>query len=456
MRLLRLVHRIIRRFFAGPSVKQYIAANKSQLKKAPADAPQLLINKVHSYPPIELYAKVSHYLSHKRQYSIWHYSFESERLDRLGLPHPVLSRIFRSFGSRQGLSWQWLKLDSVRLVYQALAAFFRLRTKTDVLDLEFNGVSLGSLVYDSYLRRYRKETIALKSWGLLWTVVQARLIAQRCQQYFDTHQVALVIPGDVAYIYSGIVARSAILRNIPTYSIVEIPCRLQKMGRDYYRRVPYWKYSEEFERLNIDAKTNALKKAATMIRGRLDGNIDGNMAYMKQSAFGSSTNSRPVLSKNGKANILVLLHDFFDSPHIYRSMLFPDFWEWICFTLTQASNTPYNWYVKAHPNGLSGNANITAKLQAKFPNIQFIDPKLSNRQLAEEGLNTVFTVYGSAGHEFPYLSIPVVMAGDNPHVAYDFTYNPNSIDQYQKLIERAGHLTCNCQTQQLQEFYYMH
>ena len=65
------------------------------------------------------------------------------------------------------------------------------------------GVPVGTLIYDTYLRRYRQETLQTRSWRLLWILIQAQVIVRRTQQYFRENQVVLLIPGDVAYIYSA-------------------------------------------------------------------------------------------------------------------------------------------------------------------------------------------------------------------------------------------------------------
>ena len=457
MKPFHLAKNLLRRLIASPNARHYMAANRACFQSQKNHTKrQVLINQVHSYPPVELYAQASNYLAKRKNASICHYRFESERLDRLGVPHPVLERLFSSFGSRLGLSWRWLQTDSIALIFEALRTFRDLRSKDDVLELEMEGVPVGTLIYDTYLRRYRQETLQTRSWRLLWILIQAQVIVRRTQQYFRDNQVVLLIPGDVAYIYSGIVARAAILKGIPTYSVVEIPCRLQLMDSSFYRRVPYWRYREQFAALPRKKQLTAKQQATKLIDARFSGLPDGRMAYMHQSTYAAQNGAKRALLCNQNDKVLVLLHDFFDSPHIYRQMLFADFWEWICFTLERASQTPFEWYVKAHPNGLTGNDRIIARLQARFPKIHFLDPNTSNRQLVDEGIAAVFSVYGSAGHEFPYLGVPVVMAGDNPHVAYDFALTPQTVEDYARLINTAGELRCDADLDQLREFYYMH
>ena len=67
----------------------------------------------------------------------------------------------------------------------------------------------------------------------------------------------------------------------------------------------------------------------------------------------------------------------------------------------------------------------------------------------------MFTMYGTAGHEFARLGIPVVNAGDNRHIAYDFNYHPRSVEEYSDLIARADRLTITPKPEDFAEYVYM-
>jgi hypothetical protein len=68
----------------------------------------------------------------------------------------------------------------------------------------------------------------------------------------------------------------------------------------------------------------------------------------------------------------------------------------------------------------------------------------------------MFTVHGTAGHEFAAMGVPVVNAGDNLHVAFDFNLTPKTVAEYEGLIDRAGRLDHPIDQAQVEAFYYMH
>jgi hypothetical protein len=54
------------------------------------------------------------------------------------------------------------------------------------------------------------------------------------------------------------------------------------------------------------------------------------MSYMRSTAYGKPADEVPMASKTP---VVIFLHDFYDSPHIYHDLVFNDFWEWVCFTI---------------------------------------------------------------------------------------------------------------------------
>ena len=91
--------------------------------------------------------------------------------------------------------------------------------------------------------------------------------------------------------------------------------------------------------------------------------------------------------KELKKKVVIFLHCFFDSPHVYRNMLYSDFYEWIGDTLKVASEVSkqgkIDFYVKPHPNGIEGNDEIVEQLKVQFPAIHFINKNVSNKQPQE-------------------------------------------------------------------------
>ena len=74
-----------------------------------------------------------------------------------------------------------------------------------------------------------------------------------------------------------------------------------------------------------------------------------------------------------------------------------------------SKKTNYDWYIKCHPL-YGGRYKIYQKFSNNIVNdfikennhIKLLPNNASNKQLIEEGINTVLTVYGTVASEFPF------------------------------------------------------
>jgi hypothetical protein len=169
-----------------------------------------------------------------------------------------------------------------------------------------------------------------------------------------------------------------------------------------------------------------------------------------------------VLDDGPEPKILVMMHNFVDAPHCYRRKLFPDFYEWIHFLLERAEQTPFRWYVKPHPYKApraavnAANQRVVEELRQRYPKITFLPETASSHQILQDGVSAMFTVHGTAGHEFAYRGVPVVNCGDNPHINYPFNIHVDTREAYEDCIRQADRLQAPLDRESIEEFFYMH
>jgi lipid A disaccharide synthetase len=136
--------------------------------------------------------------------------------------------------------------------------------------------------------------------------------------------------------------------------------------------------------------------------------------------------------------IVVFLHDYFDSPHIYENMIFDDFWEWSLFTIKALISAKVKFYVKPHPNQTKSNIDVITKLKKTFPGISFLDITTSNSTLLKSNIRAAITAYGTVANEFAYFGKPSICCAEHPHIAFDFCYTAKSKSEYINLINKVS------------------
>lgn len=378
---------------------------------------------------------------------------------------PEIEEVFASFGAPLELGWKQAAPFQARAEAAAAEIFAGLRSKRDVVEIRVEGMLLGDLIYDTYLRFLSASTVELQDSRLRDFIRDALLIFFTARDFFARHQVVAVLADHTVYIGCGVLARLAAQQGVPLYHVYYTPSffleRLECGVPGMPIRWPWWRYRELFAELPAAEQEAARERGRASLTARLSGQVQS-AVLRSHSAYGAGAGAR-LLSTSDKPKILVMLHDFCDAVHVFRDLLFVDFVDWIYFLLSRAAQTPFEWYVKPHPNLRdparaamnATNDAMVAQLQRDFPRVQFLPPGASNRQLVDEGIDALFTVYGTAGHELAYLGVPVVNAGDNPHIAYTFNYHPKSLDEYAALIARAGSLPPPAAPGEIEEYHYM-
>lgn len=418
---------------------------------------ELLIDAMPYYPYIFKTAYVANFLSSE-------YKLE---IKTIVTDYPPLSlfqflrkfkfkKIYNSFGCSDGLNYTSLSRKEVSYcVRESRFLANKIESKQDLLELIYEGIKIGDLVYDNYLRQYSCSTVDIRDKRLFNLIKAALIIFHSCKKYIDSHNVKVVVLTHPIYIQFGILARLACQKGIEVFLF---PIRSQifhKLSPPYCLKNNYMEYRDQFSMLSNPKER--LEKAKSKLALRLSGVIDAGISYMKSSAYNQLIDqSHMIFHDTGRLKVIIMLHCFFDSPHIYRDMLFPDFYEWIDFTLAIAEQTNFDFYVKPHPNGLPGNEKIVEYFEKKYPKITFIDKDISNNQIISEGIDAAITLYGTVGHEFTYLGVPVITAGDNPHSAYGFCNHARSVAEYEWLLRNIGRLPKRINKTEIEEFFYMH
>jgi hypothetical protein len=154
--------------------------------------------------------------------------------------------------------------------------------------------------------------------------------------------------------------------------------------------------------------------------------------------------------------VLICTHCFYDNPHGYGGFLFEDFHEWLRFLGRISHRTDYDWYLKVHPDPLPATYDIVNEVVSDFRRMTVVPHETSHHQLAKEGIDVVLTGYGTVGHEYPLMGVPVVNAGYNPRVAYGFNVHPTTVAEYEQTLLSLHSLHLDVDVNEVYEFYFMH
>lgn len=336
---------------------------------------------------------------------------------------------------------------------RSIKAFSQIKNKSDILSLTQKTIKCGDLIYDSYLRFEKKPTVSI--YGL--TLISYIHDCFNQISYYDNLSQKIKIDNFYCpystYISHGIPVRVFLKNNINVQMIRytgtgEIKTKILSL-EDCLHLNPYWKFKEI---LNTQkSKEELILKGYNHFKQRFDGFAD--LSYMKENQY-AFNNSDTTFTESFEG--VVFLHDFFDSPHVYREMLFEDFYEWLDWLMKLTIKHSLNIAFKPHPNQLPENQKIIDSFKLKYPNIKWIDKSISNKIIFSSGIKYGLSVYGTVLPELAFHGIKPISCGDNPASDFDFVFQAKTKSEYEYLI--LNHFNLNLPedlANQLGGYYYM-
>jgi hypothetical protein len=362
--------------------------------------------------------------------------------------------IYKSFGVINHITPKKINNENTKNLKNVI--FNSINSKKDIFNISIEDVKIGDLIYDGYLRKFNLPTIDIKS--TTFKNYLSDVIDLFCfwAQYFEDNIVKAIVLSHTVYEF-GIVLRIATKKKIKAFSagsffIFSHDENNQTIFDMKYYKTEFKKYPKELQKRFIDYAADELKK-------KFDGKktIENKVSALPaDSPFAKKKYNKNVLSKNNKKKILIAAHHFSDAPNVYGNFIFNDFYEWIDFLGKKSENSDYEWYIKFHPMEYDSNKKTSDYFLNKYKNLQLINKDITHGQLISEGINLVLTVYGTIGLEYAYFGIPVINAANkNPHIAYDFNYHANSIEDYDKAIDNFDNLNISYNRECIKEYFFM-
>jgi hypothetical protein len=361
--------------------------------------------------------------------------------------------LYKAFGVRNFLIFKNHNLNtkSKNLLKSTSNKF---NNKIQLEKLEINKVLIGDLIYDSYLKDNKKETVDLKSKDFLIYFEKCLKIFLFWENYFKINNVKSIIVSHTVYL-NAIPLRIAIKNNIPAYQInLKSIYYLNKKEMFAYKQYKF--YPKIFSRFDKKFKQKAILEAKKRLKLRFKGEVGVDMVYSTKSAY-KNIYADKLIKKSKKIKILVASHCFMDSPHSLGDNLFCDFYEWFEFLGKISLITDYDWYIKTHPDFHPLTLRVINNFTLNYKKFNLLPADSSHNQLISEGIDFGLTIYGTIGCEYAAKGISVINASiNNPHIKYDFNMHPKNIIEYKNILMNLNKIQFNFDIDKVYEYYYMH
>ena len=320
-----------------------------------------------------------------------------------------------------------------------------------LLDVSIQGIRVGHLIYDSYMRWSARGTVSSLDQELSVHIALAYEYFDFYSRLFELHDVASIVIGHTAYVRFGILLRLALSRGIPVYvRTFNRPVAITRYGNLRDGDTDPVRYAGEiFDRHYSQINDEALSAARDYMRRRTSQTNAPSHLENIASAHGTD---RILLNREelhahlglspSRPTAAIMAHVLTDSPHRMNWSLYADYYQWLLGTLETIKDLPeVNWIVRLHPDrsyyGETGDNDLCRvaldRYCAQYSHIFDLDDSYATGSLFGN-VDVAVTVDGTAGFEFPAMGIPCIIAGEARYSGNGFTIEPQSIAAYQAAL----------------------
>ena len=364
-------------------------------------------------------------------------------------------KVFLGFGKKVVINHEKAYFDQ-KLIREKLEEIKKqLNTTEDIMSIRFENIEVGDLIYDTYLRYFQKPTIEEINEGVYLTIEVGLNIFYNFDKITKEQPIKALLNTYSTYIEHGIPARVCLSKNIDVYTLDWYSYGIKKITKDY----PYHSIDNSLISPNIKINEDKLLIAQKMLESRFKGEIDPAVSYMRTTSFGKVVMNYELEEQFllNKRNIVIYVHDFYDSPHIDKNLQFIDLYQFLNQTLhnlRDIKNTTV--FIKTHPNSILDSKQKTIDLVESFQNPNFIilDETVSNNYIIEKRPDLIVTARGTVAVEMAYFEIPVVALYDNPYINFNFAHSCKTLEEYYLIIKGEKEVEINFDKSQLYSFYY--
>jgi len=428
----------------------------------------ILVDFFDWYPWILIWSLFANFLSKKYKAKIGYFYFPlyESPLTKHNIFLRVRKKIYNSFNAYEIINEINFKSDQKKIQYYKKLFKKKIKSAEDLLNFSHKGIEIGDLIYDSYLRVTLIPTINNFNDKLIEKLfVRALINFGEIEKTFKKYEVKSVISSHTSYFQYGLISRYALKKNIPVFCSRGTSQGRKRLGMQQADKKtlryfdPYPNYKKIFNSLSSKERRKFLKIGKKIIHRRFSGSYGKYLPHMKNWNEQDKNLIENFKVEKNKKKFVIYSHCFWDYVHKFRYLVFNDFQHWIEETiriLKKIENVQI--YIKPHPNDYKNNIKTIKLIKNKYPEIIILSNIHNLSYIEKLNPELVISVYGTVAHELPLKKIPVLNAGDNHHVSYEFCLTAKNYLDYKNKILNIDYYKkkINFDRNNIYKFCYMH
>lgn len=376
----------------------------------------------------------------------------------LNKPNPAIESVFRSYGISNFYYLSDQKrgvFHAIRNAWKAVQLLGEIKNVDDFLHLKFNNISVGKIVYDTYLRATGFGTLSSVSWRAFERLVRSIGHLEYAESLFRTGNFPVFVQAEKQFIPSALVCQAALKHNVVIYSRGGGPTTFTLRRYDHlnqYYTNSHRPSEELFEYVYKNYKQEAIRLGEEHICKRFSGEPapydipDAALAFKKEDQKVSRGEfCRRLGWDPGRPVVGIMANNLIDGVFTDNWELFRDYLIWFRETIKFIRKVDHvNWFIKPHPTDVLYKIKTTIRgeyerLAKDCQHIRFFPENVAGSSVSDIA-DAILTVRGSAGVEYSCFGIPCVIAGEALYSGFGFAHEPRTQKEYFNVLENIGKL----------------
>jgi len=310
------------------------------------------------------------------------------------------------------------------------------KSRNDILNIKIRKISVGDIIYDTFLRYRAFPTLFIKDKFLNKLIHKCELIITNLEKILDRYKLSYFFTSYSSYIHHGLPVRFFLKKKVIVYSGKNCSQYNKKLSEND------WGHCENYKEYNyLYNKIKKNKKFLNFSRNDLMSRFSkksspNNLNYLLVNTYDNKKNNHKEINKLKNIDGVLFLQDFYDSPHDWGNLVFKDFYIWTIFTLNIIRKFKLRIAIKPHPNSWHNSADsviIYRRLQNRYRDLIWLDKDLGNKLIFKK-IKFGISANGTVLFELAYHNIKAVSCGDHPGKDFNFTINAKSKDDYRSIL----------------------
>ena len=419
--------------------------NNSNLKKNTRKKKFILIQTPSDYYYLAYY-KLLHsefFFSSYRLIGLWPYFQRPIRKRNFVLEflHEIYNRLFDII-----IFYKWKKLYraigietfekiNVPLIHSRkfqIKKYKHFLNKKNFFNFDINGIKIGDILYDTYLRFRVQPTLFMNDYFLHKLIISSNLIFLKLEKLYKKYKFKFFFTSYTSYIHHGLPVRYFLKKKVKVFSGINTSQYNKKISKNDT------KHSEDFSKYK-DKKDIMKKNKKILYSSQLDLNYrfskiekKSTLPYMATDTYNIKKNLNLNLKILDNINGVIFLQDFYDSPHEWGKLAFNDLYIWTIFTLNIIRKYNLKIAIKPHPNTWHNSLDTVAlyeRLKKKYSDLIWLDKDFPNRLIFKK-IKFGVSARGTVLFELAYHGIKALSCGVHPGIDFNFTIHADNKFQY--------------------------